>query len=285
MFDVVCMGILVADVIAKPIDKIPESGKLGLVSSIKLHNGGGAMSSSISLSKMGLKTAIIGKVGDDGFGQFLTGILSQNKVNTDGLVVDATVDTSSSVVLVESAGERTFLHCLGSNGAFSENDIDWNLVHLNSLKSFVKISCDLWNKGKTIYEISDILGHGDAAIRSYLKQGEKVKLCDYNADLNRLLSYEKFKFNNSESKSKPIICNETNMLFRNISLCEKLSKEMLGVKLDHRNINSVLSGKRKHTGHYTFLYISKEKFNITKQTSPELVFGDFFILPDKQQSA
>jgi len=31
MFDVVCVGILVADVIAKTVDKVPESGKLGLL--------------------------------------------------------------------------------------------------------------------------------------------------------------------------------------------------------------------------------------------------------------
>jgi sugar/nucleoside kinase (ribokinase family) len=125
MYDVVTTGILVADVLCKTVDAIPERGKLGLIRSMRLYNGGGAMSAAIGLAKLGAKTAIIGKVGDDGFGQFLTGVLAQNGVNTGALVADAKVDTSASVVLVDSGGERTFLHCQGSNGAFRETDIDY----------------------------------------------------------------------------------------------------------------------------------------------------------------
>lgn len=40
MFDVVCIGILVADVISKPVEKIPDKGKLGLIDRIELHTGG-----------------------------------------------------------------------------------------------------------------------------------------------------------------------------------------------------------------------------------------------------
>jgi len=133
MFDVVCVGILVADVIAKTVDKVPESGKLGLVDSIRLHNGGGAMSCAIDLAKIGAKSAIIGKVGEDGFGQYLTGVLVQHGVNVSGLAVDNKVDTSSSVVLIETSGERTFLHCQGSNGAFKEEDIDYSVIEKSKI--------------------------------------------------------------------------------------------------------------------------------------------------------
>lgn len=123
MLDVACMGILVADVITQTVDALPERGKLALMDSIRLYNGGGAMSSAINLSRLGARTAMLGKVGQDGFGQFLTGVLAQNGVDITGLVADPAVDTSASVALVDSGGERTFLHCPGSNGAYREEDI------------------------------------------------------------------------------------------------------------------------------------------------------------------
>lgn len=128
MFDITCIGILVADVIAKTVNKVPERGKLGLVDSIQLHNGGGAMSCAVDLAQMGAKSAIIGKVGEDGYGQYLTGILVQSGVHIGGLAIDSKVDTSSSVVLVETDGERSFLHSQGSNGAFKEQDIDYRII-------------------------------------------------------------------------------------------------------------------------------------------------------------
>ncbi|MEG2857208.1 MAG: carbohydrate kinase family protein [Clostridia bacterium] len=128
MFDIACIGILVADVICKTVDKIPERGKLGFVDSLKLYNGGCAMSAAIDMSILGAKTAILGKVGNDGFGTYLTGVLAQHKVNTEGLAVDNKVDTSASVVLVDSGGERTFLHCKGANDALRYDDIYFDVI-------------------------------------------------------------------------------------------------------------------------------------------------------------
>ena len=38
--DIACVGILVADVLAKPVDHLPEKGLLQLVDSIELFTGG-----------------------------------------------------------------------------------------------------------------------------------------------------------------------------------------------------------------------------------------------------
>jgi len=128
MFDIVCVGILVADVIAKPVDTIPGKGLLGLVDSILMFNGGGAMTSAINTSKMGLKSAIVGKIGNDAFGDYCRNVLLSNNVDCTGLVVDETVQTSASVVLSDSDGERTFLHCPGTNNTFSIDDIRWDII-------------------------------------------------------------------------------------------------------------------------------------------------------------
>lgn len=128
MHDIACIGILVADVICKTVDKIPERGKLGFVDSVKLYNGGGAMTAAINMKTLGADTAILGKVGDDGLGMFLKGILDSKKVDTTGLVVDADIDTSASVVLVDGGGERTFLHCKGSNGAYRLEEVNFDVI-------------------------------------------------------------------------------------------------------------------------------------------------------------
>ncbi len=136
MYDITCVGILVADVIAKPVEGLPERGLLSLVDTLELYSGGNAMTASINCAKLGLKTAVIGKIGMDSFGGFLTKVLNENQVNCQGLKVDAQVQTSASVALIGKDGERSFLHCTGANAVFSIEDMDWELVK-NSKMVFV----------------------------------------------------------------------------------------------------------------------------------------------------
>jgi len=128
MFDVACLGILVADIITKAVDGLPEKGKLLPVEQISLYSGGCAATAAINLSKIGMKPALIGKVGNDGFGEFLKNALDASGVNTDGLVISEGVNTSASVVLSDSNGERSFLHCFGSNAEFTMEDVDFEVI-------------------------------------------------------------------------------------------------------------------------------------------------------------
>jgi len=136
MFDVACIGILVADLIAKPVDKIPEAGLLERIDSIELYSGGCAMSAGIDMSKLGLKTAVLGKIGNDSFGEFLKSELQKYHVNCDGLAVDPSVQTSASVVLSAGGGERSFLHCIGANGTYGYADVNFRTIQ-NSEVVFV----------------------------------------------------------------------------------------------------------------------------------------------------
>ena len=126
--DILSVGILVADIITKPVDEIPKKGLLRRVESIELFNGGNAMTSAINVSKLGLKSAVIGKIGNDSFGDSLVKILEKNHVNYEGLAIDEFVQTSTTVVLSSTDGERTFLHCVGANGTFAIDDINWDIV-------------------------------------------------------------------------------------------------------------------------------------------------------------
>jgi sugar/nucleoside kinase (ribokinase family) len=128
MYDVACVGILVADAITQTVDKIPEKGKLGLVDSLKLYSGGCAMNAAIDLAKIGAKVALLGMTGNDGFGSFLHSELEKYGIDCEGLVKNDNANTSASVVLVDGSGERTFLHSTGANGVFSEKDIKYDII-------------------------------------------------------------------------------------------------------------------------------------------------------------
>ncbi len=136
MFDVACVGILVADVIVKPVCEMPKKGILSPVDSIELFSGGNAMTASINLRKMGMSSAIIGMVGDDMFGEFLKSCLTKNDVPLSGLKTTKDAQTSASTLLISPEGERSFWHCVGANGIFSNSDIDMDIIK-NSKTVFV----------------------------------------------------------------------------------------------------------------------------------------------------
>lgn len=125
MSQVCCLGILVADVVGKPIETFPPKGTLAAVERIELHVGGCAANTSLALAKMGIEAAILGKIGMDGFGQFLTTALERHGVGTRGLRRDNAEATSATMVAVDGAGERTFLHYPGANAVFSADDVFW----------------------------------------------------------------------------------------------------------------------------------------------------------------
>lgn len=128
MADVTCLGILVADLVGRPVDTYPERGKLVLVEELGLHSGGCAANTGVDLSKIGVSTGIIGKVGSDGLGDFMVEALKKHGLDITGVVRDHKIGTSGTMVVVHSDGERSFIHYLGANAALTEEDVNWDVV-------------------------------------------------------------------------------------------------------------------------------------------------------------
>lgn len=134
MKKVACVGILVADVIVEPVSGYPEKGVLLPVNSITMHSGGNAMTAAINLRKLGVESSLVGRVGNDMFGDYLKGCLTRAGVKIDGIKADDSVQTSASVLMIEEGtGERSFFHCYGSNAAFSIDDIDFDVIEKNDI--------------------------------------------------------------------------------------------------------------------------------------------------------
>lgn len=128
MSKVVCLGILVADLIAKPVTQFPPKGKLTTVDTIELHTGGCATNTAIDLAILGEDVGVMGLIGRDGLGSFILDRLKAENVDISGLKTTAKIATSTTLVLSDVDGERSFLYYYGANGIFAEDDIDFSVI-------------------------------------------------------------------------------------------------------------------------------------------------------------
>jgi sugar/nucleoside kinase (ribokinase family) len=125
---VACVGIFVADALAKPIDRFPERGRLELFDTLALHTGGCANNTATALARLGVPVCAIGKVGADAFGDFILRSLAADGVAIEGMTRSETSSTSFTFVMVSNDGERTFFHTIGANGTLSEPDLRRELI-------------------------------------------------------------------------------------------------------------------------------------------------------------
>lgn len=101
MIDVAALGELLIDFAAKSKD---ADGYPTMAA-----NPGGAPGNFLAaLNVYGCKTAFLGKVGDDAFGQLLLGTLKKAGIETKGIVVDPSVFTTLAFVTFDDAGDRSF---------------------------------------------------------------------------------------------------------------------------------------------------------------------------------
>jgi sugar/nucleoside kinase (ribokinase family) len=128
MADIACLGVLVADLLARPVDGMPPRGRLGLVDQMELHVGGNAANTGMDLAKLGVSSVVLGKVGADGLGDFMVQSIAKAGADIRGIVRDSSVGTSGSMVLVASDGERTFIHYYGGNAEFRAEDVNWDVI-------------------------------------------------------------------------------------------------------------------------------------------------------------
>jgi sugar/nucleoside kinase (ribokinase family) len=127
-FDVVCVGNLVADLIVRPVDALPPRAELRMVEAIDLRAGGCALTTAVVLGRLGAKAAMLGMVGDDPFGQFLESALADASVDGRGVVRHPTVPSVATVVVVDSQGERTYLHAPGVGALLTREHLPHDLL-------------------------------------------------------------------------------------------------------------------------------------------------------------
>ena len=121
---VVCAGVIVADHICTPITHLPRSGELVPTENLLLTVGGCASNAAISLAKLGVRSRICGRIGDDAFGRFVSESLVESRVDVGGLKVDPQYATGQTLIINVRGDDRRFVHSFGANGGLIVADLE-----------------------------------------------------------------------------------------------------------------------------------------------------------------
>jgi len=112
--------------------------------------GGSCPNTMITLSAMGVKTALGGKIGKDEFGSIYENQLKKHPNITPALVYGSKQPTGSSIILITPDSERTMNTFLGANREFSEKDVDENILNDSDFFYFTGYMWDTENQKSAI---------------------------------------------------------------------------------------------------------------------------------------
>lgn len=101
MKDIVAIGEVLVDLTQTGMNQLG-------VGQYAANPGGAPANLAVAASRLGARTAFVGKVGRDAFGNYLRAVLNENHVDTTGLLTDEREHTTLAVVSVDETGERSF---------------------------------------------------------------------------------------------------------------------------------------------------------------------------------
>lgn len=115
-YDCVVVGSCVVDVLARPVPLSQPIGAGRLIESepLLLTTGGIVSNSGIALARLGMRVAAFTYVGDDEWADVIRSRYAAEGVDTSALIMHPTGATSTTAVLIDPSGERTFVHCVGA---------------------------------------------------------------------------------------------------------------------------------------------------------------------------
>lgn len=109
---------------SKGIETLLVPGQLRRVGPAVIATGGAVSNTGIALHRLGVATRLMGKVGDDLFGQAILEVLqARDPALADGMIVVKGEHSSYSLVLSMPGVDRIFLHCPGANDTFGADDV------------------------------------------------------------------------------------------------------------------------------------------------------------------
>ena len=106
------------------------------------YPGGAPANVAVAAAKLGVQTAFIGKVGEDGFGKLLRTTLEKQGVDVSCLSSDKQVPTTLAVVTVDEQGERgfSFYRKPGADIMLAVKDVDEELLFSSKIVHFGSVS-------------------------------------------------------------------------------------------------------------------------------------------------
>lgn len=123
-YDILTIGDMSVDLVFDLGDVVPQFGQVEQwVPDYFQEMGGSACIFACQAAKLGMRVAILGRVGADSYGELMLHRMQESGVDTRFIIVDPGLKTGLGLALCRPGGDRAILTCAGSLNAVYPEDI------------------------------------------------------------------------------------------------------------------------------------------------------------------
>ena len=130
MKNICVIGSLNMDLVVN-VDTMPKPGQTIIGSNFKEVPGGKGANQAVAMARLNGNVSMIGKVGEDGFGQTLINSLKNDKVDTT-YIQTAKGATGVALITVDKNAQNSIVVSPGANFEVKEDDIDNNIEEIKN---------------------------------------------------------------------------------------------------------------------------------------------------------
>src|SRR5512146_2085771 len=123
MPDILVVGSLNADLVVRT-PRLPQPGETISGEDLQIIPGGKGANQAVASARQGRSVAMVGRVGNDGFGPLLIDNLRQNNVDTTHVQTDPIAATGTAIIVVDANGQNSIVLSPGGNGRVSPADVE-----------------------------------------------------------------------------------------------------------------------------------------------------------------
>ncbi len=134
-----CLDLIPAFTIEGKVDKITDvlvPGKMINMGDCVVVGGGPVTNAGVSIRRLGVKTELIGKIGNDDFGREILSWYEEHEGHFKGIKMVEGESTSYTIAICIPGIDRFYLHHCGANDTFGYDDMDFDLVKRSKLMLF-----------------------------------------------------------------------------------------------------------------------------------------------------
>ncbi|WP_033313943.1 ribokinase [Streptomyces iakyrus] len=120
-YDLLVVGSANADLVIG-VERRPGAGETVLGSDLAVHPGGKGANQAVAAARLGARTALLARVGDDAHGRLLLDSQREAGVDTVGVLVGG-APTGVALITVDPSGDNSIVVSPGANGRLTPEDV------------------------------------------------------------------------------------------------------------------------------------------------------------------
>ncbi|MGQ4383230.1 ribokinase [Streptomyces sp. SAS_270] len=120
-YDLLVVGSANADLVIG-VERRPAAGETVLGSDLAVHPGGKGANQAVAAARLGARTALLARVGDDAHGRLLLDSQRAAGVDTVGVLVGG-APTGVALITVDPSGDNSIVVSPGANGKLTPGDV------------------------------------------------------------------------------------------------------------------------------------------------------------------